>query len=114
MDIVGSTPVRGIEEAKVRCAYHLGTPLPLSAQALIDVRAQGTREYQHMGWVCDSCRKGLKGYIRSCMHNPGAPESVEIGCSCPVIDNEYGRGYRYVPGRPRQFIYSLSCRVHYG
>lgn len=25
--------------------------------------------------------------------NPGSKEALEQGCKCPVLDNEYGRGY---------------------
>ena len=41
--------------------------------------------------------------------NPGSEEAVENGCSCPVIDNRHGRGYR---GRAGEFIYDLSCPIH--
>ena len=25
--------------------------------------------------------------------NPGSPEAVERGCTCPVIDNRHGKGF---------------------
>src|ERR1017187_7325166 len=30
---------------------------------------------------------------------PGSQSALDAGCSCPVIDNEHGRGYHYVPGK---------------
>ena len=40
---------------------------------------------------------------------PGSKEAIEQGCICPVMDNEYGRGYM---GQEGVFIYSTSCPVH--
>lgn len=42
--------------------------------------------------------------------NPGSPEVIERGCTCPVIDNHYGRGVPHRDG-PR-FWYSGECPVH--
>jgi hypothetical protein len=41
--------------------------------------------------------------------NPGSEEAVAAGCTCPVIDNHYGRGARGVAG---EFYFDLSCPVH--
>lgn len=30
------------------------------------------------------------------MLRPGSPEAQKQGCTCPVMDNQYGRGYRYL------------------
>lgn len=41
--------------------------------------------------------------------NPGSKEAVAMGCSCPVFDNEYGRGYY---GQAGVFVYTEGCKVH--
>ena len=41
--------------------------------------------------------------------NPGTPEALALGCTCPVVDNGYGTGYR---GRPGEYIYSVNCPLH--
>lgn len=41
--------------------------------------------------------------------NPGTMEAASKGCTCPVIDNGYGRGYR---GDPNTFVYTVGCPVH--
>lgn len=41
--------------------------------------------------------------------NPGSPEAVEAGCTCPVLDNARGRGYMGVDGT---FIFTSNCPVH--
>ena len=43
------------------------------------------------------------------MMNPGSKEAIAAGCTCPVIDNHYGRGYRGIDG---SFIYTVGCPVH--
>lgn len=30
--------------------------------------------------------------------NPGSPEAVAIGCTCPRMDNGHGKGHHGVPG----------------
>ena len=42
--------------------------------------------------------------------NPGTREAAEKGCTCPTLDNEYGRGYH---GEPGVFVYNLFCPVHH-
>lgn len=41
--------------------------------------------------------------------NPGTPEARDAGCTCPVMDNHYGRGYQ---GRPNVFVYTANCTLH--
>jgi len=41
--------------------------------------------------------------------NPGTWAARYAGCSCAVIDNHYGAGYR---GQPGVFVYSCDCPVH--
>lgn len=41
------------------------------------------------------------------MNNPGSPEAVKAGCTCPVMDNSHGEG------RPDgQFVISMDCPLH--
>ena len=40
---------------------------------------------------------------------PGTDEALAEGCTCPVIDNSYGRGYR---GQPGIFVFNGGCPVH--
>ena len=40
---------------------------------------------------------------------PGSDEARKIGCTCAVIDNHYGRGYR---GRSGVYVVNEDCRVH--
>lgn len=41
--------------------------------------------------------------------NPGSHDAYEIGCRCPIIDNNYGRGYL---GVPSNFWISENCPLH--
>lgn len=38
--------------------------------------------------------------------NPGSDEAVEMGCKCPILDNEYGEGCG------GEFVIRLDCPVH--
>jgi hypothetical protein len=41
--------------------------------------------------------------------NPGSEKARNKGCTCPVIDNHYGRGYC---GDGEMFIYNMDCPIH--
>lgn len=41
--------------------------------------------------------------------NPGSSEAIKIGCNCPVLDNNFGRGYY---GSSTGFVYSINCPIH--
>lgn len=43
--------------------------------------------------------------------NPGSPEAVAQGCSCPVMDNAGGRG-AYGGGEPKTFWVHERCPIH--
>lgn len=46
--------------------------------------------------------------------NPGSDEAVAEGCTCPVIDNGYGRGVGVnhpVSGLPI-FVFDWACPLH--
>lgn len=42
--------------------------------------------------------------------NPGSPEALKMGCTCPTIDNNGGRGF----GDPVKLMYWVShdCPLH--
>lgn len=42
--------------------------------------------------------------------NPGSKEAINKGCTCPVMDNGYGRGYM---GQEGMFVYNTTCPLHY-
>lgn len=49
---------------------------------------------------------------KSCTRpNPGSSKAVERGCTCPVIDNHYGKGYM---GKEGLFIHTGGCPLHDG
>lgn len=41
--------------------------------------------------------------------SPGSDEARAAGCICPVMDNQYGKGYEGMPGI---FVRSGACPVH--
>jgi hypothetical protein len=41
--------------------------------------------------------------------NPGSKAAINAGCTCPVMDNEYGVGYMGMEG---VYIYSAGCKLH--
>lgn len=41
--------------------------------------------------------------------NPGSPEAVQRGCTCPVIDNAHGKG---VMGFGREWWITDGCPIH--
>ncbi|MDQ4679416.1 hypothetical protein ACNT8L_05775 [Brucella intermedia] len=46
---------------------------------------------------------------------PGSKEATELGCTCPVIDNGYGKGYmggvKDKDGNV-MFVINASCSIH--
>lgn len=41
---------------------------------------------------------------------PGTDAALRLGCTCPVIDNHYGKGVPTMDGP--QFWYTEGCPVH--
>lgn len=41
--------------------------------------------------------------------NPGSDEAISAGCTCPVIDNAHGKGFR---GRSGEFVMFDDCPIH--
>jgi hypothetical protein len=42
---------------------------------------------------------------------PGTQEAIDAGCTCPVIDNHYGKGIPEPDGTVH-YWYSSSCPTH--
>ena len=40
--------------------------------------------------------------------DPGSVEAANLGCTCPVLDNHYGKGL----GDPPLFWINGSCPIH--
>lgn len=40
---------------------------------------------------------------------PGSQAAAKAGCTCPVLDNAYGRGHYCVAGL---FVFTEGCPVH--
>ena len=43
------------------------------------------------------------------MMNPGSDEAISEGCTCPVLENRHGNGYKGMAG---VFVYNSGCPVH--
>ncbi len=41
---------------------------------------------------------------------PGSKEAIDKGCTCPVIDNHYGKGFEFKG--ERVFWHSANCPLH--
>lgn len=41
--------------------------------------------------------------------NAGSDEAIDLGCTCPIMDNEYGKGYMCMEG---VFIHTEGCPIH--
>lgn len=46
----------------------------------------------------------------SAVPRPGSMDAQMRGCTCPIIDNGHGRGYR---GQPDIFVITADCPVHF-
>lgn len=44
--------------------------------------------------------------------NPGSPEAVAQGCTCPVIDNHHGKGVPIGKDGAPLFWHSAKCPLH--
>ena len=42
-------------------------------------------------------------------YNPGSLEASDHGCTCPIMDNEYGKGYM---GMKDVYVYNGDCPMH--
>jgi hypothetical protein len=41
--------------------------------------------------------------------NAGSTEAYEQGCKCPIMDNNYGKGYM---GMEDVFVFNTQCPLH--
>ena len=41
--------------------------------------------------------------------NAGPDEAIDLGCTCPIMDNEYGKGYM---GMEDVFVFNTQCPLH--
>lgn len=84
-------------------------------------------QFWDYSWVCPCCWRihcsecsyttdGETITISDCgrfgdvLASPGSEAAEKYGCTCPVIDNEYGKGF----GEPCQWVINQTCRVHVG
>ncbi len=45
--------------------------------------------------------------------NPGSDESVLLGCNCPRMDNNWGKGFLYSAGDTKPaFWITATCPLH--
>lgn len=44
--------------------------------------------------------------------NPGSKEAIDEGCSCPVLDNHYGRGLKLNDSDEPLFWQNENCCLH--
>jgi hypothetical protein len=44
--------------------------------------------------------------------NPGSPEALSLGCTCPVIDNSRGLGSPWAPPTYAYYWVDDGCPVH--
>lgn len=47
--------------------------------------------------------------MQSKLPNPGSEEARAMGCTCPIFDNNFGKGYL---GQEGVFVYNMACPIH--
>ena len=65
--------------------------------------------------TCTTCdREFLMGELVEdlTIPDPGTQEAIAMGCTCPVEDNNHGKGYTTGPDGEVLFVYSHDCPVH--
>ena len=50
----------------------------------------------------------MKAEQKDKIPNPGSDRAVEMGCTCPVLDNARGKGYMGTG----VFWYNVNCPLH--
>lgn len=48
--------------------------------------------------------------MKKIIPNPGSRKAINVGCTCPVIDNYYGEGV--LLSGERQFWYAENCPIY--
>lgn len=49
-------------------------------------------------------------YEKAEVPNPGSDDALDVGCTCPVLDNAHGKGH--FMGGSGVFAYDTTCPVH--
>lgn len=44
--------------------------------------------------------------------NPGSSQALDMGCTCPVLDNYHGRGFFYPGAEGPAFYIRADCPIH--
>jgi hypothetical protein len=44
--------------------------------------------------------------------NPGSDEALDMGCSCPVLDNHHGKGFPWPSSQSPSFWINETCKLH--
>lgn len=44
--------------------------------------------------------------------NPGSESAQREGCTCPVVDNHYGKGFYFDEKTPIAFVQNADCPLH--
>jgi hypothetical protein len=60
----------------------------------------------------NTTEEGMVAVIQSKHPNPGSDEALDLGCSCPVLDNAHGRGIWTGNGLEPAFWISADCPLH--
>ena len=51
-------------------------------------------------------------YKHNGRETPGGDSAIDKGCTCPVLDNNHGRGIGYVTGAGESFWTNANCPIH--
>jgi hypothetical protein len=53
----------------------------------------------------------MKKKIKPKIPNPGSDEALDLGCTCPVMDNGHGKGYMKIK-KQLFFVIQDNCPIH--
>lgn len=51
-------------------------------------------------------KDSAKDVVVPVIPNPGSDEALDLGCTCPVLDNSHGYGYKGI------FVMNGPCPIH--
>lgn len=85
---------------------HTFTPLHLNGGVVAACSCGWSGRYTHGAET--AARESFEFHQKMNSPAPGTREAIDAGCSCPVLDNSHGWGYR----RRGEFIISMGCSVH--
>ena len=82
---------------------------------IVEKELAGLSVCQRIDWCASACGVGVVAMVTKECFPPGSDEAIAAGCTCPVIDNDYGRGcmggVKDEQGRT-VFVIRLDCPVH--